>query len=199
MVDTDSPCRKRSRARIRSCFCVSFIDGSSREVPSMLHPNLVFQKCCVKKLCTMSRHILLCMMSRHLSPTSLNTEKATPVLAEPREHPEEEAPAVAGPTEHQEGGISRIPASQCHSDGLAAHSPEDQTRTTGTGIYGVVDARRVHSLRLERKCPRCLLPRKYDREGREFCQPNRSTTKRACRWSPASPCYSTRKWLRGSD
>jgi hypothetical protein len=35
----------------------------------MLNPNLVFQECCVHKLCTMSWHIFLCTMSRHLSAT----------------------------------------------------------------------------------------------------------------------------------
>jgi hypothetical protein len=34
---------------------------------SMLHPNLVFHECCVNKLCTMSWHIFLFTMSRHLS------------------------------------------------------------------------------------------------------------------------------------
>jgi integrase len=34
---------------------------------------------------------------------------------------------------------------------------------------------------------------------KEFCQFNCSSTKRACRWSPASPYGPTRNWLRGSD
>src|ERR671922_1819619 len=67
MAETDSPCRKRPRARIRSCFRVFFIDGSSREVPSMLNLNSVFHEGCVKELCTMSWHIFLCTMSWHSS------------------------------------------------------------------------------------------------------------------------------------
>ena len=34
----------------------------------MLNPNLVFHERCANKLCTMSWHIFLCTMSRHLSP-----------------------------------------------------------------------------------------------------------------------------------
>src|SRR2546430_8492183 len=36
-------------------------------MPSMLNPNLVFHERCANKLCTMSWHIFLCTMSRHLS------------------------------------------------------------------------------------------------------------------------------------
>jgi hypothetical protein len=35
----------------------------------MLNPNLVFHERCANKLCTMSWHIFLCTMSRHLSPS----------------------------------------------------------------------------------------------------------------------------------
>ena len=42
----------------------------------MLNPNLVFHERCANKLCTMSWHIFLCTMSRHLSAIVYRSDQA---------------------------------------------------------------------------------------------------------------------------